>query len=220
MSDEYCAHLMDYFRQRETCEWCKHPHEPVMPRTRLCTHCNRIRLKHKKLVEYCEQYAQKHGGITYPMDFDLRVTAAMIENAKLEGRKYGRFFDENFTDTKLEYEWRSVSKSASGKDLGQGELKAIDFPSGKCLITFWAFDEKVPLHKDRDGSRHREVPFTKCTQDKSKTIFTFEFKDAYTTATVTLFPLVRTRRRHRSAYHLFDSHCSHRSFAALSSVHQ
>jgi len=72
---------------------------------------------------------------------------------------------------------------------GEAVLNATDFPGGKCLITFWAFEENVPLHLDRDGSRHREVPFIKWTQTprKNPTVFTFEFRDKYTTATVKLY---------------------------------
>ena len=156
MSDEYCAHLMDYLRQLKTCEWCKHPHEPIMPRVRLCSHCNRLRLKHKKLLEYCQQYAQTHGGITYSMDFNLRVTAAMIENAKLEGRKYGHFFDEDFSGTKLEYEWRSISEKATGKDLFYGITSRLNYSftinQRRYIFYLLSLMSRTSMRKNRYGA--------------------------------------------------------------------
>lgn len=85
------------------------------------------------------------------------------------------------------------SSKSSGGNQGDGVLNAADFPSGKCLITFWAFDENVPLHRDKDGSRHREVPYVGCTkesrtiQGRSVMVYTFEYRDDYTTAKVDLY---------------------------------
>jgi hypothetical protein len=78
----------------------------------------------------------------------------------------------------------------SGDNQGEGVLIADNYPSGKCLITFWSHSEAVNA-----DSRYRPVPFTKWTpstrniQGKNITVFTFEFRDKYTTATVTLYRL-------------------------------
>ena len=125
--EEYCADFMEYLKAQKTCDWCKHPHEPVMPRVGLCSHCNRIRLQYEQLLKRYEEYAKEHRGITYEMDFDLRVQAAMIDHAKIEGRRYGQFFEEDFTGTELEYEWRAISERAAGKDLFYGLTNSLNY---------------------------------------------------------------------------------------------
>lgn len=81
----------------------------------------------------------------------------------------------------------------SGDNQGEGTLRAEDYPSGKCLISFWSHSEAVAT--DEEGSRYRYVPFTtwrqssRNVQGRNTTVFTFEFRDKYTTATVTLYRL-------------------------------
>lgn len=81
----------------------------------------------------------------------------------------------------------------SGDNQGEGVLKADDYPSGKCLISFWSHSEAVAT--DEEGSRYRYVPFTtwrqsrRSVQGRNTTVFTFEFRDSYTIATVTLYRL-------------------------------
>ena len=126
--EDYCEDFIENLKARKTCDWCKHPHEPVMPRVGLCSHCNRIRLQHKQLLKWYDKFRQEqHGGITFEMDFRLRVQTAMIEHAKLEGRRYGQFFAEDFTGTKLEHEWRSISERVAGKDLFYGLTNSLNY---------------------------------------------------------------------------------------------
>lgn len=125
--EDYCAEFMDYLRAQVTCEWCRHPNEPVMPRVGLCSHCNRIRLQLNRIEARAEAVNRRYGGIPHRLDWDLRVQRAMVEKAKHEGRKYGRFFDEEFTDTKLEYEWRWLCERATGKDFFFGLTNSLNY---------------------------------------------------------------------------------------------
>src|SRR6185503_19322408 len=114
--EDYCSEFMDYLRNRVTCEWCHHPKEPVMPRIRLCGHCNRIRKGLERIEADAEAYRQQHGGIHHQLDRTLRVQRRMAQDAQTEGRKYGNMFDDVLADTTLEYEFRFLSKKATGKD--------------------------------------------------------------------------------------------------------
>lgn len=67
------------------------------------------------------------------------------------------------------------------------ELRKADFPSGRCLITFWAREEGVPQRET--GSRHREISYSKCsvTGAGSDQAIELIFSDSYTTATVKVY---------------------------------
>jgi hypothetical protein len=81
----------------------------------------------------------------------------------------------------------------SDDNQGEGLIKADEYPLGKCLISFWSHSEAVAT--DEEGSRYRYVPFVKwgrsirAIQGRNTAVFTFEFKDKYTTATVSLYRL-------------------------------
>jgi len=49
LPEDECARFIEGLRNRETCQWCRHPGEPVRPKLRLCNHCNYMRLKLRKL---------------------------------------------------------------------------------------------------------------------------------------------------------------------------
>jgi hypothetical protein len=119
-SEDYCADLMANFRSRVTCKWCKHPDEPVKPRAGLCGHCNRIRLALKKIQAKAEAYRERYGALNQRLKWALEFQQVKVRQAKREGLKYGRFFDETFTDTKLENEFRFISGKFTGKDLFYG----------------------------------------------------------------------------------------------------
>src|SRR2546428_13512913 len=95
--EHYCADTIEHIRNRTTCDWCHHPSVPVMPRTHLCNHCNRIRKELNRLEERNERFLEQHGGLTFTMQWELDVQRAMVENAKAEGSRYGRFYDEDLT---------------------------------------------------------------------------------------------------------------------------
>jgi len=120
LPEDHCAQLMDQLRNRETCEWCRHPHEEILPRVRLCNHCNRIRLKLQKMERQAEQFIAERGGLTFGMQNDLRVQRAMVEHAQIEGQTYGGFYDDDLLPLGLENQFRTTSVHYVGKDLFNG----------------------------------------------------------------------------------------------------
>jgi hypothetical protein len=125
--EDYCAGFMEDVRNRVTCDWCKHPKEPAKPKSGLCGHCNRIRLGLEKLEAHAEPFIRERGGIPHDLDWALRVQRAMADGCKTEGRVYGRLFDEDFNDTKLEHEFRFIGKRVTGKDLFFGISNALNY---------------------------------------------------------------------------------------------
>jgi len=128
--EDYCADTMEHIRNRTTCEWCHHPKRPVMQRTKLCKHCNRIRLILNTLEERNRAFAEKHGGLTFTMQWEVDVQRAMVQSAQGEGKMYGRFYDEDLNDLKLEHEWRILSERYVGQDLFYGIVDALNASLG------------------------------------------------------------------------------------------
>jgi hypothetical protein len=124
--EDYCAGTIEHIRNRTTCDWCLHPKMPVMQRTKLCRHCNRIRLGFNALSERNRKFEEKHGGLTFTMRWELEVQQAMMESAQGEGRVYGRFYDDDMNDVRLEHEWRITSSRCVGKDLFYGIVDALN----------------------------------------------------------------------------------------------
>ena len=94
-----------------------------MPRTGLCGHCNRLRLKLKAKEDYAAKFQKEAGGLPYPliMSFDLRVLRRMVEDAKAEGRIYGGAHKEEITGLKLEHELDLLGKRFVRKDFFHGD---------------------------------------------------------------------------------------------------
>ena len=72
-------------------------------------------------------FAEQHGGLTFSMQWQLDVQRAMVESAQMEGRRYGRFYDEDMNDLKLEHEWRALSERCVGKDLFYGIVNELNY---------------------------------------------------------------------------------------------
>lgn len=159
--ENYCADFLELLRNQTTCDWCKHPRESVMRRIGLCGHCNRIRKGLEKLEKDAAAYRQKHGDLRFDWDWDLRVQRKMVEGAQVEGRKYGKLFDDDFFDTTLEYEFRFLSKKSTGKDLFFGLTGPLNYSFGvnqrKYLFYLLSLMSREILRKNRRGHAMYEV---------------------------------------------------------------
>ena len=98
-----------------------------MPRTGLCRHCNRIRLGLQKLEREAQKFIVEYGDLPPRLDFDLRTQRQMAEDARWEGCRYGSLFDDDFIGTKLEDEFRFLSKQLTGCDLFFGLTSALNY---------------------------------------------------------------------------------------------
>jgi hypothetical protein len=78
------------------------------------------------LEERNRKCEEQYGGLTFTMKWELDVQRAMVESAQNEGRRYGRFYDEDLNDLKLEHEWRVLSEHSVGEDLFYGIVDALN----------------------------------------------------------------------------------------------
>ena len=51
----------------------------------------------------------------------------MAQGAQIEGRKYGKVFEDDLADTTLEYEFRFLSTQSTGKDLFFGLTNSLNY---------------------------------------------------------------------------------------------
>lgn len=96
--------LLNRLRIRKSCEWCKHPHEEVLPKVGLCSHCNRIRNELRKLEAKAEAHKKEHDILPRNMDRRLKVLKEKMKEAKSEGIKYGKLYEADISDLDLERE--------------------------------------------------------------------------------------------------------------------
>jgi hypothetical protein len=125
LPEDECARFIEDLRNRETCQWCRHPRESILPRLRLCNHCNYMRLKLRKLERRNEAFEREHGGLLRDMLLDVRVQRHMIENAQAEGEIYRYFFDDDLLPLGLENEFRKLS-AHFGKDVFNGMANSLN----------------------------------------------------------------------------------------------
>jgi hypothetical protein len=120
LEDDEITGLLETLSNLQTCNWYKHPREAVFPKIGLCSHCNRIRTGLKKLEKEAAAFQQKHGGISYPMMFDLMVQRQMVKQAQAEGHLYGNIFTDEITGLDLEHELDLLGKRYVKKEFFGG----------------------------------------------------------------------------------------------------
>jgi hypothetical protein len=85
-----------------------HPSKRRLRKVRLCTSCNRLKLRLKKLEADADQQRQQGGGRPY-LEREIRIHRTMIDCVQGEGRKYGRLYDDDLQPLRFEHEWRLLA---------------------------------------------------------------------------------------------------------------
>ena len=126
--EAHVADSMEFLRNLETCEWCRHPKRRVLRRIRLCRHCNRLRLRLKSLEAEAAGFQMQNRRPAAHLEYPLAVQRKMIECAQAEGRMYGRLYDDDFGPLGFEHEWRMVSQHYVRKhDMFYGIANDLDW---------------------------------------------------------------------------------------------
>lgn len=118
--DREVAEILKDLGSRTTCAWCKHPLVATMPRTRLCRHCNRLRLGLKKLEADAEVMSRELGRLSSWLEYELMVQREMVESAKAEGCTYGDVATRALLPLDLEHELCFLGEHYVGKALFRG----------------------------------------------------------------------------------------------------
>src|SRR5262249_35065763 len=112
--------------QRETCSWCKHPNQAVMPKTRLCKHCNRLKLNLRSIEATVNKMRTERRHVSPFLDFELKVRQRMVAAAKVEGQIYGDVAEKSMTPLTLEHELRDLGMRYVRKDFFNGYANILN----------------------------------------------------------------------------------------------
>ena len=158
LTNDYPRTFLEQMHREPSCEWCKHPEQPLY-RAGFCRHCYRINREVSKLESQIRECKRRKQSISHYLLFRLKTARKMVYLAKAEGSTYGNIHKKNVLGSNLELQFSQLSKALIKKDLYDGNAANLfDWsfsPDQKRLIYYLL--SKLMRERSRRARRGRAM---------------------------------------------------------------
>jgi hypothetical protein len=155
VAKSFVEDFIDGLRQHTTCDWCRHPWEPIS-RAGLCSHCYNIRRKLLALTKLI-----KDQGSSIEREIDYKIALRKSQLARAEGLHYGNLHKRTISALDLEHELTDLAKKLVNKRIFYGDATSIGWalPFDQRMYVFYLLSlvQRQYLRQNRHQMAQRET---------------------------------------------------------------